>query len=182
MSAGHPVGITRLTELIWDDEQPEHARARLQTLVARVRGQVPGVVVTAGEGYLLDVDPDAVDLWQFRRLVRAAGEASSPAAALGLLDQALGLWRGEPMADLRSTALDRAVRPALTDEYLSAVQHRADLGLAAGRYDQITVELHGLTGSTRCVSRCGASSCARWLVRGGQRRRSGSTTGRAGRR
>jgi DNA-binding SARP family transcriptional activator len=146
VSAGHPVGVTRLTELIWDDDQPEHARARLQTLVARVRGQVPGVVVTAGEGYLLDVDPDAVDLWQFRRLVRAAGEASSPAAALGLLDQALGLWRGEPMADLRSAALDRAVRPALTDEYLSAVQQRADLGLAAGRYDQITAELRGLTG------------------------------------
>jgi DNA-binding SARP family transcriptional activator len=146
MSAGRPVGVSRLTELIWDDEQPERARASLQTLVARVRGLVPGVVVHAGEGYLLDVAPDDVDLWQFRRLVRAAGQAGSPVATLGLLDQALGLWRGEPLASLRSSALDRDVIPGLIDEYLSAVQQHADLDLDAGRYDQVSAELRGLTG------------------------------------
>ena len=146
MSAGRPVGAERLAELIWDDDQPEHARASLHSVVARLRGLVPGAVVTAGDGYLLDVDPDQVDLLRFRRLVREAGEASDPGDSLGLLEQALGLWRGEPLAGLRSAALERGVVPGLTDEYLSAVQQRADLDLAAGNHDQVIAELRGLTG------------------------------------
>jgi DNA-binding SARP family transcriptional activator len=132
MSAGRPVGNGRLAGLIWDTDQPAHARASLHTVVARLRGLVPGAVVTAGDGYLLDVDPGQVDLLRFRCLVREADEADGSGPALGLLDQALGLWRGEPLADLRSAALDRDVVPGLTDEYLAAVQYRAGLALAAG--------------------------------------------------
>ena len=146
MSAGRPVGAGRLAGLIWDGDQPEHSRASLHTVVARLRGLVPGVVVTAGDGYLLDVDPGRVDVLRFRRLVREAGEAGDPDAALGLLGQALGLWRGEPLAGLRSAALDRDVVPGLTDEYLSAVQWRAGLELAAGRCERVVAELRELAG------------------------------------
>ena len=38
MSAGRPVGTGRLTGLIWDSDQPAHARASLHTVVARLRG------------------------------------------------------------------------------------------------------------------------------------------------
>jgi DNA-binding SARP family transcriptional activator len=146
MSAGQPVSVGRMAELIWPDEQPERVRASLHTLVARVRGGVPGTIVTVGDGYLLDIDPDHVDLLRFRRLVRAAGGVGDQAAALGLLDQALALWRGEPLADLRSAALDRDVTPGLTDERLSAVQQRAECALALGRHDRVIAELRGLTG------------------------------------
>ena len=146
MSAGRPVGTGRLTGLIWDSDQPAHARASLHTVVARLRGLVYGAVVTAGDGYLLDIDPDHVDLLRFRRLVREACEAGDPESALGLLDQALGLWRGEPLSGLRSAALDRDVVPGLTDEYLSAVQQRADLELAASQHDRVITELRGLVG------------------------------------
>jgi DNA-binding SARP family transcriptional activator len=146
MSAGRPVGAGRLGGLIWDTEQPAHARASLHTVVARLRGLVPGVVVTAGDGYLLDVDADDVDLLRFRRLVREAGEAGGPAPALELLEQALGLWRGEPLADLRSAALDRDVAPGLADEYLAAAQQRADIELGAGNYDRVIAELRELVG------------------------------------
>jgi DNA-binding SARP family transcriptional activator len=145
MSAGHPVGVDRLAGLIWPEEQPERVRASLQTLVARLRGLVPDAIVTAAGGYLLDIDPDHVDLLRFRRLVRAADAAGEPDAALDLLDQALGLWRGEPLADLRSAALDRDVLPGLIDERLTAVQQRADLDLAAGRNDRVIAELRDLT-------------------------------------
>ncbi|HWG13532.1 MAG TPA: hypothetical protein VG268_09705 [Streptosporangiaceae bacterium] len=94
MSPGHPVSGTRLAELIWDDdERPDRARVRLQTVVARLRRLLPGVVVTTGDGYLLDVDPAQVDLCRFRDLVRAAGRAPGP-TALSKLDEAAGLWRG----------------------------------------------------------------------------------------
>jgi DNA-binding SARP family transcriptional activator len=41
MSAGRPVSVGRLAGLIWDGDQPEHSRASLHTLVARLRGLVP---------------------------------------------------------------------------------------------------------------------------------------------
>ena len=126
MSAGHPVSVGRLTELIWSEEQPERVRATLHTLVARLRGVVPGVV-RAGDAYLLDIDPDHVDLLRFRRLVREAGEAGDQAVAVELLDQALRLWRGEPLSDLRSAALARELVPGLEDEHLSAIQRRIGL-------------------------------------------------------
>jgi DNA-binding SARP family transcriptional activator/uncharacterized protein HemY len=145
LSPGRPVGSARLAELIWDDDdRPERARARLQTVVARLRGLLPATVVTAGDGYLLDIAPGQVDLWRFRRLVQDAGRPA--AGALARLDEAIGLWRGEPLADVRSPALDRDVIPGLTEEYLSAVQQRAGLGLAAGRAEPVTAELRGLTG------------------------------------
>jgi DNA-binding SARP family transcriptional activator len=131
---------------LWDDDQPEHLRASLHTVVARVRRVVPGVVVTVGDGYMLDISPDHVDVLRFRGLAREAAEAGDRASALGLFDQALELWRGEPLVDLGSAALARDVVPGLTDEYLSAVQRRADLRLEAGQVDRVIAELRELTG------------------------------------
>jgi DNA-binding SARP family transcriptional activator/tetratricopeptide (TPR) repeat protein len=145
MSGGRPVSSGRLTELIWSDELPKQVRASLHTLVARLRGVVPGVVIRTGDAYLLDIDPDNVDLLRFRRLVREADEAGDPTVALGLLDRALGLWRGEPLSDLRSAVLAREVIPGLADEHLSAIQQRIGLDLAAGRHDRVVAELRGLS-------------------------------------
>jgi DNA-binding SARP family transcriptional activator len=146
MSAGRPVSADRLAGLLWDDDWPEHLRASLHTVVARLRRMVPGAVVTVGDGYLLDISPDHVDVLRFRRLAREAGEADDRGTALGLFDQALDLWRGEPFVDLGSEALARDVVPGLTDEYLSAVQRRADLRLEAGQGDRVIAELRELTG------------------------------------
>jgi DNA-binding SARP family transcriptional activator/Tfp pilus assembly protein PilF len=146
MSAGHPVGAGRLAGLIWPEGQPRQVRPSLHTLVARLRGAVPGTIVTAADGYLLDIDPDDVDLLRFRRLVREAGAGREPEAAAGLLDQALELWRGEPLADLRSAALSRDLVPGLVDERLAALQRRADLDLAAGRNDRVIALLREETG------------------------------------
>jgi hypothetical protein len=125
--------------------QTERVRGSLQTLVMRLGRTVPNAIVTAADGYLLNIDPDHIDLLRFRRLVCAVDTASEPDAARRLLDQALGLWRGEPLGDLRSAALDRHVVPGLIGEHLAAVQRRTDLDLTAGRYDQVIAELRSLT-------------------------------------
>ena len=44
--------------------------------------------------YLIDVDPDAVDLHRFRRLVRAARSVADEAEVVTLYRSALALWRG----------------------------------------------------------------------------------------
>jgi DNA-binding SARP family transcriptional activator len=41
MSAGRPVGADRLAGLLWDDDRPEHPRASLHTVVARLRTIAP---------------------------------------------------------------------------------------------------------------------------------------------
>jgi DNA-binding SARP family transcriptional activator/tetratricopeptide (TPR) repeat protein len=58
-------------------------------------------VARRSDGYVLRVDPDRVDLLRFRRLVADArrGERSD-AERVGLLGEALGLWRGVPLAGL----------------------------------------------------------------------------------
>ncbi|HEX6525087.1 MAG TPA: BTAD domain-containing putative transcriptional regulator [Streptosporangiaceae bacterium] len=146
MSAGHAVSMDRLAELIWPDRQPERVRASLQTLATRLRAVVPGVIVSVGDGYLLKLDPDHVDLLHFRRLVCSAQRADDPGHALGLLDAALGLWRGEPLAGLGSAAMERDLVPALIEERLAAIERRADLHLAAGQADRVIAEMLPLTG------------------------------------
>ncbi|HWV87141.1 MAG TPA: BTAD domain-containing putative transcriptional regulator, partial [Capillimicrobium sp.] len=52
-----------------------------------------------GGGYRLAIDPGQVDATRFERLVAGAATAPPP-AALASLDEALGLWRGAPYADV----------------------------------------------------------------------------------
>jgi len=60
-------------------------------------------VVWQPTGYVLRVDPDEVDLLRFRRLATAAGRGErSDTERVALLEEALGLWRGVPLAGLRS--------------------------------------------------------------------------------
>jgi DNA-binding SARP family transcriptional activator len=146
MSAGHPVSVDRLGDLIWPEQQPERIRGSLHSLVARLRGQLGAdAIATAADGYALDIHPDQVDLLRFRRLVRAADAASGADDTLRLLDEALRLWRGEPLSGARSAALDRDLVPSLLEERLTAQQRRADLALAAGRHDWVIAELRDLT-------------------------------------
>jgi DNA-binding SARP family transcriptional activator len=146
ISAGQPVSVDRLGDLIWPEQQPERIRGSLHSLVARLRGQVGAhVIATVADGYVLDIPPDQVDLLRFRRLVRAADAADGPDDALSLLDEALQLWRGEPLSGARSAALERDLVPSLVEERLTAQQRRADLALAAGRHDWVIAELRDLT-------------------------------------
>src|SRR6266702_7525985 len=89
---------------LWDAQPPPKARESLSAYIARLRGSlrqaVGDSVRLAGRasGYVLDVDPEAVDLHQFRRLRRQADSLTASGdydhAAL-LLREADGLWRGQ---------------------------------------------------------------------------------------
>ncbi len=83
-------------------------------------------------GYRLSVDPLAVDLHRFRHLVRQARSADAPTAAT-LYDQALELWRGEPLAGI-DTPWFAGVRSSLQAERLAAELDRNDAALRAGRH------------------------------------------------
>ncbi|MDO3703031.1 AfsR/SARP family transcriptional regulator [Micromonospora sp. C28SCA-DRY-2] len=147
LEPGRLVPTNDLVDAVWGDRPPAAARKAVQVYVSQLRRALP----TAGlrgcpPGYVLDLDPERVDVHRFRRLVTAAEQAGG-AAARDLLGEALALWRGGvPLAGLGEDApLARALAPVLVEERLSAVQRRLTLDLDAGHHREVVGELVALT-------------------------------------
>ncbi|WP_163505310.1 AfsR/SARP family transcriptional regulator [Fodinicola acaciae] len=131
LSAGRTVSTDELAAAVWGPEAGGDARANVRTNIKRLR-QVLGaaeVIAARPGGYLLNVDPDQVDVLRFGRLLDEAAATSDPATERCRLDAALALWRGFPLDGIR---IDRAVGPALEGRYLTTLERRTDLDLAAG--------------------------------------------------
>ncbi len=75
------------------------------------RGSGGDVILTHAPGYVLRIDPQALDSFRFERLLgdgRRARVAGASEEAAATLREALGLWRGPPLAEFAI----RGVRPA----------------------------------------------------------------------
>ncbi|MGI5148108.1 AfsR/SARP family transcriptional regulator [Plantactinospora sp. CA-294935] len=156
VDANRIVPADRLLDRVWGEQRPRHARNALSGYVSRLRtllGGSGGLAITRrSDGYLLTVDPDAVDLHRFHRLLararalaRPEGPRTSggtPAAHTGgetaaaLFETALSLCRGEPFGSLDTPWL-AGIRTALAAERLAAELDLADLALAAGRHAEL---------------------------------------------
>jgi DNA-binding SARP family transcriptional activator len=135
LDAGRAVPIDELVQRVWGDHAPQRTRETLYCYLSRLRTALaPGEVhiVRQPAGYLLSVDPDAVDVHRFHRLA-AQGRREN---ALDLFEQALGLWRGEPFAVLDTPWLT-GMRTALIRARLDAELDRNDLALRGGRHAQV---------------------------------------------
>ncbi|MFE9744864.1 BTAD domain-containing putative transcriptional regulator [Saccharothrix saharensis] len=137
LRAGEVVTAAELVERLWD-RAPDQARARatLQMTVTRLRRALgpANAVRTAGGGYVADVPAHALDLGRFRSY-----------AAEGRYADALALWRGTPLSDVRSDALHRLEVVPLEEERLSVLARRIDADLAAGAAHELVGELRALT-------------------------------------
>ncbi|MFD9688220.1 BTAD domain-containing putative transcriptional regulator [Kitasatospora sp. NPDC059088] len=151
LNPGAPVGIDRLTEALWEEEPPRHARtvihnhvSGLRAVLAEHRAPEAGVeLATDGSGgsggYLLRVPEAAVDARRFERLVQEAGAAREPDRAVTALREALALWRGPALAGTEPSLPLQCAARALEELRLSAVEELArahgrlgDHGAAAG--------------------------------------------------
>jgi predicted ATPase len=96
LDPGTVVGYRALAEDLWPGDLPENPKASLQSLVARLRPQLPpGVLESAPGGYRLELRRDDVDAVRFQDAVAAASAAPAEQAT-GLASAALALWTGEP--------------------------------------------------------------------------------------
>jgi len=150
LHAGQVVSSDRLIDELWGDDPPEDASTALQQHVSRLRKLLEphDVLQTRAPGYVLAVEPEQVDLTRFERLVsdgRRLLEEGSADAAAGALREAIGLWRGEPLADLSGEPFARDALPRLEEARLEALETRIDADLAAGRHSELTGELGALT-------------------------------------
>ena len=149
VDAGRPVTAETLVDRVWGDEAPERARRALHAHVTRLRrlldeaGAEPALPRSSG-GYLLDVDPECVDLHRFRRLRDRARDRPDAEGAL-LLRQALDLWRGEPLAGVAGAWAARQ-REGWRREYLDAVPAWAASELATGNARAVIGPLTELVG------------------------------------
>jgi DNA-binding SARP family transcriptional activator len=144
LNANRVVARGRLIDELWGEEPPETAAKAVQVYVSRLRKLLPaGMLVTRPPGYLLKVEPEAVDLWRFERLVAEAREGE-PAAAATLLRQALALWRGPPLAEFAEEPFARVEAGRLQDLRLAALEERIEADLALGRHADLVGELETL--------------------------------------
>jgi DNA-binding SARP family transcriptional activator len=109
----------RLIDLLWGPAPPETARNTVQAYVHRLRralsrsGRHPDVLVTRTAGYVLEVPPDALDLLSFELLASQGRHAlgrGQPEQGVAQLRQALGLWRGQALADVANEPLRAQAR------------------------------------------------------------------------
>ena len=151
LNAGRVVSLDALAETLWEGEPPAGARGALQSAVQRLRSTLGAsgadLIETRPPGYLIRVDDGEFDVREFGALAapgHAAAEAGDWVQAADLLRKGLGLWRGEPLADVPSRLLrDREV-PAIEDQRLQALTARIDADLHLGRHGEVVAELRQL--------------------------------------
>ncbi len=138
LAADNPVSLDDIVERVWGGTAPKQARSSLHSYFTRLRTAFAGEtdIVRHGHGYVLPVDPEAVDVHRFRRLAALGRESRQ----VRHFDEALALWRGEPGAGLESPWLDE-VRGALRAEHESVLLDRAELKLELGQHAEILPDL-----------------------------------------
>jgi DNA-binding SARP family transcriptional activator len=148
LRAGQVVPVGELVDAVWDEEPPPSAQASIQALVTRLRrilaGLPGGGIERCGDGYRLRIKPGVVDVQRFRSLARSGREAGDGPATVAAFDQALALWRGPALADVRGTVKIEAIRSGLAEERLSVMQDRIGVLLDTGRNREAAEELTGL--------------------------------------
>jgi len=134
---GKLVSGDELAEVLWGEEQPRHPLAALQSQVFRLRRQLESASVrleTDGSGYRLRIDRDRVDVARFEGLVaQAHGRLSEPDVSIGLLEDALGLWRGRAYLEVADHGAVQAEAIRLEELRADAAELRATLLLELGQ-------------------------------------------------
>src|SRR5215472_4567356 len=130
---------------LWGEDAPPGTANALQAAVSRLRRLLPpGRLVTTGPGYMLRLFPAELDAAQFEQLIfegRDALAAGAATEAVQLLDQAMSLWRGPPLADFRYDPFAQAEIARLEELQLACLEERNEARLALGSPGALTAEL-----------------------------------------
>ena len=147
LNANRVVPTERLIDELWGDTPPETARSALQVYVAALRKALGGegsALRTSAPGYVLDVEPGALDLDRFIALRAEAQAAGDEERRSELLREALELWRDTPLADLSTEPFAATAVARLEEQRLEVLEQRIDADLALGRHASLVPELEAL--------------------------------------
>ncbi len=129
-----------LVDRVWE-QAPAMARRGLHTHISRLRHVLRAVgagdIEHRSGGYRMRVAADLVDWHRFRQLVHSAEDKrAGDDERARLLGEALGLWRGLPLADLPGEWAART-RDNWRQQRLDAAVRWADTELALGRHEGV---------------------------------------------
>ena len=136
-----------LIEDLWGDKAPATAANTLQVYVSQLRKIVGDRVLREGSAYRLRVDPDELDAERFERLAQEGATAlrrRSFREAADQLAEALSLWRGPALADLRYESFAQGEIARLEELRLVTNENRIEAELGLGRHDPAIGELEAL--------------------------------------
>ena len=177
LRCGEPVSTDFLIDVLWGDTADPAALHNLRANVSNLRkslGDHASVLTTRASAYVLDLDPDAVDVLRFERLAasgRAAIRRNEPEAGVDELRRALAVWRGDPLVDLLGTDLMDREADRLRHVHLAAFEDWIDGALELGLHAEVLDDLepmveanplreHLTAASMRALYRCGRQADA----------------------
>jgi DNA-binding SARP family transcriptional activator len=143
LDAGRVVAADALVEALWGESPPPSAPKVLQAHVSALRKVLgPDAIETRAPGYALRGATS--DLARFEELTERARSTEDPAARTELLGEALGLWRGDPLAEFRREPFAEGAAARLAELHLDAFVRRIDADLQLGRHEALVGELRAL--------------------------------------
>ncbi len=152
--AGQVLSPDRIIDEIWSGSPPPSALKTLHAYVSRLRKALDGrvghgrdLLMSRHSGYVLAIDGARIDAVCFERVVDESSQAlsdSRPEEAAARLREALGLWRGPPLADFTYETFAANESHRLTERRFEAVELRIEADLALARHSALVAELEGL--------------------------------------
>jgi predicted ATPase/DNA-binding SARP family transcriptional activator len=155
LHANETLSVDRLVDQLWGERPPAAAAKTVQVHVSRLRkalsagaGNGAGAaIVTREHGYQLQLDPESLDALRFERLVtegRTELATGHPERAASMLESALSLWRGTPLADLAYEPFAQREIARLEDLRVRALEQLVDARLALSRHVEVVAQLETL--------------------------------------
>ncbi len=148
------VPADRLIDELWDGRPPVTALKGLQVHISRLRKELTSVngkkgcgLLTRANGYVLEVTAENVDIERFERAVAKAEDANTDGRhgdAADLLNEALPLWRGAPLADFTYESFAQEEIARLEELRVVALEERFEAELALGRHTRVVADLEAL--------------------------------------
>jgi DNA-binding SARP family transcriptional activator len=153
LHANTVVPVDRLVDAVWGDRPPSSAPKLVQVYISQLRRALEqagagAVLQTRAPGYVVTVATEELDASRFVALLeearRCAGSGELDRAST-LYEEALALWRGPVLADVKLEAAGLSAADRLDELRLAAFSERAECELARGRHLQLVPELEKLT-------------------------------------
>ncbi|NMO55394.1 hypothetical protein HH310_29950 [Actinoplanes sp. TBRC 11911] len=139
---GAQATVEELAYVVWGDRPPASAVKTVRTHVSRLRAALvadPQAVETVANGYSMPVSSQNLDMLRFRELATHLPIGMNDERHLARLNEALALFRGEPLAGVDGIWADTQ-RSRLKYQRAAVMEERFGLELQLGRHREILAE------------------------------------------
>lgn len=146
------VPLEWLADELWMGDPPPSAPNLIRQYISCIRRHLPGqsgsnIISTAPAGYVMHLRPGDLDRDDFDRMMEIGHTALDNGdldAGAEVLNEALSLWRGKPLADIAPSPTITAEARRLEERKLAVTQLRIEADLGCGRHSRAVEELTAL--------------------------------------